>query len=597
MSPFNGNRLAFSQVALVALIAFSYSQLGRAAEPSFVYKPSFGTEPSFDQEPQFGRSPDKRKPEKNAPVLPTLVLPDSARGSISGARLRVDSIVLRGNTVLPAEEVSSIVQPFLHRELSPEDLQAIRQQLTLLYINRGYLNSGVILPDQTVTDRQIHFQSLEGRLVDVQLKESGALSEDFVARQFSHRSAGPLSLADLETGIRRLELDPLVRRVEGRLMPGAVPGEALLDLKVEENHPLRIIAGFDNYVPPSVGSERGSLFIEHLNLTGGRDELRAVLSATEGLNDVFVSYRRPLWKDQLEIGVFYAQSNSDIVEQPLRSIDIDGDNKNAGLSLDYHLIDRMNRRVSILSTFNYARSETELLGERFSFSSGARDGLSVSTSIGLGFEWVERWGSQLLAVRSSVRQGLDFLGSTVIRSDEPSREFVTDARIAESKFTVFLSQVQWAKRLEFLNSEVVVNAAWQQSLDPLLSVDRFGIGGHDTVRGFRENSLLRDNGIYANFEWRVPVLRNSRWANWNFTATPFFDYGRSRDQDVRLSTNSPAIISSIGLGVSATPFAGARVVLSYGQRLKEEDIVSPQEHNLQDDGINFSFSYQWSPRR
>lgn len=116
------------------------------------------------------------------------------------------------------------------------------------------------------------------------------------------------------------------------------------------------------------------------------------------------------------------------------------------------------------------------------------------------------------------------------------------------------------------------------------------------MRGFRENALLRDNGLYANLEWRVPLWRNGRGSRWNLTAVPFFDYGRVWDQGDSLTTSSASRLSSIGLGFTATPFRGAAMELFYGERLKKDDLLDRQERDLQDDGIHFSFSYQWSPR-
>ena len=264
-----------------------------------------------------------------------------------------------------------------------------------------------------------------------------------------------------------------------------------------------------------------------MNLTGHRDILAASVSITDGLRDAFASYRIPFAKEKLALNAYYGLGTSEIIESPFDELDIEGDTEVGGLSIGYNLVNRLNRRVTLSTGLQYSSSETELLDESFSFARGARSGRSTSTSANLELQWVERWGSQLLALRSSVRQGFDGLNSTIIPSDGLEREIFSGARIPESKFTVFLTQLQWAKRLNYADSEIVVNAAWQRTSDALLSVDKFAIGGNATVRGFRENSLLRDNGLYTNFEWRVPVLRKGRWSRLNLVATPFFDWAQA----------------------------------------------------------------------
>ncbi|MBI4330317.1 MAG: hypothetical protein HY673_03435 [Chloroflexi bacterium] len=42
--------------------------------------------------------------------------------------------------------------PYVNRELTSEDLEALLLALTFHYVNRGYINSGAIIPDQTVSD-------------------------------------------------------------------------------------------------------------------------------------------------------------------------------------------------------------------------------------------------------------------------------------------------------------------------------------------------------------------------------------------------------------------------------------------------------------
>ncbi len=589
---------------LVALAATSLLMAGTAvlaAEPGFdepAKDPANDPEPAAPGSAIGATSAPNRLGDvcRDPSVLPELQPSESLNPSFSPS-FSARSITLLGNTVLSDDVVQASVQPYIDRTLSPESLQLLRQQLTQLYIAKGYLNSGVVIPDQTIENGEIVLRAIEGQLSAITLVTRDVSLDGFVRSEIQREVRGPLSLSALETGIRRLELDPLIKRVSGRLMPGQSAGEATLQLDIEKNQAFRLIAAYDNHETPSVGANRGSLTLEHLNVSGHRDVIRASVAATEGLSNASVWYRLPFANDTLGLTAHFALGESEIIEAPFDDLEIEADNRSGGIALDYKPVNRLNRRLTLNSAVHYSSSETQLLDQSFSFARGAQNGKSTSTSLSVGFEWVERWGYQLLAVRSSVRQGVDWFNATTISGNRPDREFVSGARIPESKFTLLLSQVQWARRLEYRNSEVVVSATWQEALDPLLSVDKFAVGGHSSVRGFRENSLLRDNGVYSSIEWRLPLFRTGRWSRLNLMATPFFDYSQAWDQGSRLTTSSASTLSSIGLAFSAQPVAGAYIDLSYGKRLREDNLIDGQKDTLQDNGVHLSLRYQWSPAR
>jgi hemolysin activation/secretion protein len=61
----------------------------------------------------------------------------------------------------------------------------------------------------------------------------------------------------------------------------------------------------------------------------------------------------------------------------------------------------------------------------------------------------------------------------------------------------------------------------QLTPDSLLSLERFSMGGVDTVRGYRQNQLVADNGILGSVEVRVPLTSDPRVLQ----LAPFFEIG------------------------------------------------------------------------
>lgn len=104
----------------------------------------------------------------------------------------------------------------------------------------------------------------------------------------------------------------------------------------------------------------------------------------------------------------------------------------------------------------------------------------------------------MLAARSTLSFGLDALGATTHGGDAP-----------DGRFFAWLAQLQWGHRLpeRYRGSELIARLDAQLTGDRLLSLEKFGMGGLRTVRGYQENQLVRDNGIAGSVELRVPVLQ------------------------------------------------------------------------------------------
>ena len=74
----------------------------------------------------------------------------------------------------------------------------------------------------------------------------------------------------------------------------------------------------------------------------------------------------------------------------------------------------------------------------------------------------------------------------------------------------------------------------------LPTLEQFAVGGVDSVRGYQENQLVRDQGLTASLELRVPVLRKQERDV--LEAVPFFDvgYAINHGDAPRLPTSSIA---------------------------------------------------------
>jgi hemolysin activation/secretion protein len=189
----------------------------------------------------------------------------------------------------------------------------------------------------------------------------------------------------------------------------------------------------------------------------------------------------------------------------------------------------------------------------------------------LSQEWLDRGQHHVLALRSTFNFGLNVLDATDngIPSDP------------DGQFFSWLGQAQYVRRLFNTQNQLVLRLSGQWTAEPLLALEQISVGGAETVRGYRENQLVRDRGIISSIEFRLPVLFDKTGAGILYAA-PFFDFGGGWNV---AGSPSPTTISSTGVGVLITPNRHIHAQLYWGYGLR--DIETPEDEDPQDLGLHF----------
>jgi len=527
--------------------------------------------------------PDFQQDSEPEIMLPPLSPPPQEKLS-SHTRLYVERIELTGNTVFLETELSSITAGYEGREISPEELQALRHELTLYYVNRGYINSGAVIPDQQVKDGVVNIHIVEGRLTGVELSGNERLRDAYILNRLRLGLDGPLNMNTLGKNILTMHDSSVVKRIKARLKPGELPGEGVLYAEVEEKKPWQGLFQLGNDRSPSIGSERLGTYLAHHNLTGWGDTLDVRSNLTDGLTDFEVSYNLPLNANDTMLRLWHMQSDSVVVEEPFDFLDISSETKTYGLSINHPLYERDDQKWYIGAILERREGETFLFGEPFSFSAGSDDGKMDVNVIRLSQDFLLRQTSRVLSCRQLFNLGFADLGPVV--SD----------RGPDDTYFFWLAQAQWAERLGTKGVHLVSRLDMQLTGETLPYLERFAYGGADKVRGYREDFLVRDNGIIASIEARLPVgrlplLKISREMNDGILyLAPFFDWGRSWDEDDTF--NEPKSISSLGIGLRWDPSPSLHTQVYFALPLND-DGIDQKEHNLQDSGIHFNLAWQF----
>ncbi|MHB8880685.1 MAG: ShlB/FhaC/HecB family hemolysin secretion/activation protein [Thermodesulfovibrionales bacterium] len=546
--------------SLLLLIALSLLQPGSiaAVQPGDlppVKPPEAGPSPAVraDQASDSGGSPDD------------LIL---------AHKVRVSGFALTGNTVLSPEELSAATSPYIGREISFEELQELRQKLTSLYVEKGYINSGVLIPDQKVRAGIVSLTAAEGRLTGMVVEGAKRLRPRYITGRLEPYLKEPLNVFELQEGLQLLQQNPRLQKINAVLSPGISAGEAELKVTVEEERPYRLWISAANDYSPSIGSYGSEFAFSHNNLTGFGDTLSATFGLTleNALIDGDLNYTVPLTGRDTLLSFHYRVNKTTVVEEPFKDLDIRSRNRTFGITLSHPFHRTAYQEFSMGVTGELRQSRTFLLGRSFSFTDGSGDGRSRETVLRFFQEWSSRSQQQVLALRSTFSFGVDAFQATLTETGP------------DAKFLTWLSQFQWIRRLGDKGIQALFRADMQLSRDPLLSIEKFSVGGMNSVRGYRKNALVRDNGIAASVELRFPLVRSEKRGD-ILQLIPFMDYGKS--WNTRTPTPSPTDIGSAGVGFKWMATDAITVQAYLGIPLKQ---VPVSEKDLQDRGLHFKIS-------
>jgi hemolysin activation/secretion protein len=469
------------------------------------------------------------------PILPPLPAePPAVAPQFPQVRVFVQAIRITGSTVFSQEDLATVTAPYVNRELTTEDLEALRLALTRLYINAGYINSGAVIPDQTVRDGVITMQIIEGELTAIEITGNRWFRANYLRQRLALDLEPPLNIAPLQQRLQFLQQDSRIARLDAELAPGVQRGESVLRVRVEETNPFKVELAFNNYQSPTVGAEIGLVTLAHQNLTGHGDVFSATYGRSQGIDvQVDASYTLPLTARDLTLNLHYRRNDFDVIEEPFTPLDIQSQSEVFGVTLRQPFYRTLRREAAVALTAERLYNATFLLGERFSFSLGADRGQSTVTALRMALELTDRTADQAFALRSRFSVGVDALGATIHGGDVP-----------DSRFVAWLGQFQLARRFNDWGLQVFTRLDVQLASSPLLPLEQLAVGGRYSVRGYRENQLVRDNGVIGSVEARVPVLRNVSWADVVELAS-FVDAGTA--WNTKLATPDPRTLYSIGL--------------------------------------------------
>jgi hemolysin activation/secretion protein len=505
--------------------------------------------------------------------------------------LQIHRIRFEGNKVIPVEELLAIARPFLDRPLKAIDLEQLRHELSLHYVRKGYINSGAQIPEQNIQSGELLVQIIEGHLSDIKITDVTGqtspyrlwgLRDGYIRDRLMPNGTDPLNTVELQEKYTRLLNDRLIERLNGTLLPGLHPGESVLDLKVVRARPYGGYLGVDNYAPPQIGGISGKLGIWADNLTTMGDRIDFNIRPSQGAFSYNTGLELPLSSYGTRFGFRYSNAETSLIEPPENVGDFTNNILSYDAQLSHPVLWDLKNKLTLGANFAVRQNLSLIAGEPF-IEGEAKDGWTTATVVRTWQDYLNQSDYFDLAMRSTFSMGIDALGATIPQDNS--------AGIGSGEFFAWLGQ--GSARYRVLDNGAYISASGAVQLTPnrLLSLEKMALGGFGTIRGFRQNYLVKDEGFYVSLDLGYPVYGGGSSSRYGVFIVPFTDYGGGGNQD-----NNYTYLQSVGLGLegylkvyestlSTSLYWAGR--LSDNYRGNRGSFGPGKPYDLQDNGINF----------
>lgn len=497
----------------------------------------------------------------------------------------VEKFNFAGSTVFSQAALNQAIAEYTNKPISFAQLIEAANVITQLYVKEGYITSGAYLPEQNLNSSRVQIQIIEGSLAEIEVDISqGRLNENYIRDRLKNRVTTPLNIDQLQSALQLLQLNPLISSLDAELSTGIQPGTNALKVRVIGADTFALQTRLNNNRNPSIGTFERGVTLTESNLFGIGDEIELSFLNTDGSNQYEVGYTFPLNARDGTLSFDVRSAQNEIVEADFAELDIDIESRNYNLTWRQPIIQRASPEVSqelaLNLTASRRESDTSILDIPEGISPGANAEGEIRTSVlSLGQEWLQRNRKQVIAASSQFNLGLDALGAE-INDNEPNGQF-----FAWRGQVSYLRLLSLPQGIPAVGSTILLRSELQLAADPLIPTEQFSLGGASTVRGYRQDALLADNGLLATAEMRLPLLRFSK-LNASLQFSPFIDFGTGWNSDDRELDLSTLLGAGVGLILQSDDQLSARIDWGFPLINNTSD-----DDNLQENGVYLQLQY------
>jgi hemolysin activation/secretion protein len=491
------------------------------------------------------------------------------------ATTRIDAVRFLGVMSLPVLDLTEAVAPWLHRDLTFDELREMAGAVTGLYRRRGYMVAGAYLGNQTIRDNILTITVVEGRLGQVRLRSNATIVPDqqiletialnLCPQKGECSDDRPIRKEEIErAGILASEIPGV--RAKYELTPGTAKGSTDIIVDATPTSRFNATVGADNNGFAFTGRNRVSLALSAANLAH-RGDLLSLSTTYTGKG--FFSFALD---GSLPVG--YSGARGGLTAGHLRYalgrefavLGATGVSDTVGFYWTYPvirtLVSSMDLRLDLVG--KKIGSDIETLGLRSREGAGE----AIISISGSRLDHVLRSGS--LQYRLSFTQG------NLRLSDPASRAFDAATAGTEGAFGK-LNYLVRREELLLPGWTAFAQLSGQQATTNLDSSEKFPLGGSQAVRAYDTGAASADNATLLTVETRLRVP-TELIGGWEMIVAPFYDHAWATFNDRTwpgFTGSNKAQMAGAGLYVSLARPGHYSLRATYAKRVRISTGVVP----------------------
>lgn len=427
---------------------------------------------------------EKRKKSKKETKVEEVVLPEEVQKAkieeYATKGVYIENIMVSPSEILSENELSGIINKYLHKNLLITDIKKIVREINTLYITKGFVTARAYLPEQDIENGTIKIELAEGKVGVIHLSGNKWTRDNYITDRLDIKSGKVLDVITLEQSILNYNRYNDGSDISLNLNPGQADLTTDIDVKVKEQFPFHFALMYDNAGRQTIGKQRGGVMLQHDSLFGLRDKLTLGSYFTRHSSTPFADYNIPVNKKDGRVGFMFSSSYADIANDPYKMFNINSRSYNYSLYFNQPITRKPYMELASTSSLNYKQATTSFDGYDLNTDK------ITSAQTGLNF-------------RYDSKKGIWFLNQNFYYA-----------------FPIFDPDLNYFKfeggvlRLHDFGHGIVGQFRGNYQVSPTREVipyiDQFVAGGISSVRGFSEGLLIGRTGYFLSGELMFPIM-------------------------------------------------------------------------------------------
>ena len=510
-----------------------------------------------------------RRPQAGLPLLLAIALatplgvlaqvapPTAAATATDGPQFSVKAYLVEGDNPLGAAAAQAVLAPFTGANVALDRLQAAAEALERALHDAGYGFYRVILPPQD-SAATVKLKILQFNLGQVAVKNQNFFGEANVRASLPalKEGASPNTL-NLARDLALANENPS-KRVVAAFRPGANPDTVDASLEVSDSRPLTGFAQLANTGTAATGISRLTFGVAHANVFDRDHQLTATYTISpEQLSKVKqwgAFYRAPVYGFGGMIAAYWTESN--VQSGSAAGVGITGGGRFAGVQYTQYFAPRGDYRDYFTLGFDDKQFDnTVVVAGR---NAGTCDRIASRPVSG---SYSGRYEGASLTVSFNADYVRNLPGGS--RNSQADYDQCNPPADASKNLSAAWSVLRFGGDLGWRFSGDWLLAAKLRSQfagQTLISGEKFGVGGAQSVRALGERALAGDVGVQTTVElWLPPMTQGIRWL-------AFYDQGRVKTlQPAPGGGTSFEAVGSLGFGMRWQYQTSVSVALDFAQ--------------------------------